>query len=83
MRLCGDVGPSVATVSCRAGPALRGEDMSDRPSQTIRTDVLVVGSGPVGCTFARKLVEAGRTVHMVEAGTQLSARPGEHQKNAA
>src|SRR5438309_11460503 len=56
--------------------------MSDQSRQTIRTDVLIVGSGPVGWAIARKLVEAGRTVHMVEAGTQLSARPGEHQKNA-
>ncbi|MFF0220444.1 GMC oxidoreductase [Streptomyces vinaceus] len=41
-----------------------------------------MGSGPLGAAFARRLVGAGRTVTMVEAGTQLSARPGENLKNA-
>jgi pyranose oxidase len=49
---------------------------------TITVDVLVVGSGPVGSTFARELVEAGKRVLMVEAGAALSQRPGEHLKNA-
>ncbi len=56
--------------------------MSTRPSRTIGVDTLIVGSGPVGCTFARRLVEAGRRVLMVDAGASLSARPGEHLKNA-
>jgi pyranose oxidase len=56
--------------------------MSARATENLEVDVLIVGSGPVGCTFARKLVEAGRSVHMVDMGTQLSRRPGEHLKNA-
>lgn len=48
----------------------------------IRTDVLIVGSGPLGCTFARKLTEGGMKVLMLDAGAQLSPEPGTHLKNA-
>jgi len=47
-----------------------------------QTDVLVIGSGPVGSTFARCLVPEGYRVVIAEAGAQQSARPGEHLKNA-
>ncbi|HWG97811.1 MAG TPA: pyranose oxidase [Pilimelia sp.] len=50
--------------------------------ETIRVDALIVGSGPVGCTYARELVGAGRRVLMVDAGASLSERAGEHLKNA-
>jgi len=52
------------------------------PIKNLEVDVLIVGSGPVGSTFARKLVEAGRSVYMVDTGAQHSRRPGEHLKNA-
>lgn len=38
--------------------------------EVIQTDVLVVGSGPIGATYARKLIDAGHKVLMVEAGSQ-------------
>ncbi|WP_254077077.1 GMC oxidoreductase [Streptomyces pacificus] len=44
-------------------------------------DVLIVGSGPVGASFARTLVGAGIDVLMVEAGAQLARRPGSNLKN--
>ncbi|KAK6513136.1 hypothetical protein TWF506_009302 [Arthrobotrys conoides] len=52
-------------------------------STTLRTDVLIVGSGPIGAIYARKLVEAGYKVLMVDAGAQESEIPGEHKKNIA
>ena len=56
--------------------------MGQQPAERVKVDVLVVGSGPVGATFARTLAEGGRQVLMVDAGPRLSARPGEHLKNA-
>src|ERR1700681_3445932 len=59
--------------------AARGQ-MANIDSQ--QTDVLVIGSGPVGSTFARCLVPEGYKVVIAEAGAQHSVRPGEHLKNA-
>ncbi|GGK06863.1 pyranose oxidase [Pilimelia anulata] len=50
--------------------------------ETIRVDALIVGSGPVGSTYARELVAAGKRVLMIDAGAALSERAGEHLKNA-
>jgi len=60
----------------------RGAPMSPDPQSSVHVDALIVGSGPVGCAFARRLVEAGRKVLMLDAGPKLSDRPGEHLKNA-
>ncbi|KAB8202115.1 hypothetical protein BDV34DRAFT_215768 [Aspergillus parasiticus] len=45
-------------------------------------DALIVGSGPIGATYAKYLVEDGKKVLMVETGTQESKIPGDHKKNA-
>ena len=57
---------------------MSGHDVKDE----IEVDVLVVGSGPLGATFARKLYEKGRSIFMIDAGAQLSKIPGWHLKNS-
>lgn len=47
----------------------------------LSTDVLVIGTGPIGSTYARILVAAGHDVVMVDAGAQLTAVPGAHMRN--
>lgn len=56
--------------------------LSNNSTPEVEVDVLVVGSGPVGCTFARKLHEKGRSIYMIDAGAQLSETPGWHLKNS-
>ncbi|SIO26879.1 pyranose oxidase [Singulisphaera sp. GP187] len=44
-------------------------------------DVLIIGAGPAGSTFARVLAQAGQKVLMLDAGAQFSDRPGRVLKN--
>ncbi|KAJ8082436.1 hypothetical protein PM082_008291 [Marasmius tenuissimus] len=44
-------------------------------------DVCIAGSGPIGATLARQLVDNGRSVVMVEIGDQDTRIPGAHKKN--
>ncbi|RVD89575.1 uncharacterized protein DFL_000578 [Arthrobotrys flagrans] len=60
-----------------------GIDYEPESTGTIRTDVLIVGSGPIGAVYARKLVDAGHNVLMVDAGAQETEIPGDHKKNAS
>jgi pyranose oxidase len=57
--------------------------MGANANETLQVDAFVAGSGPVGCTFARELVEAGKRVLVVDPGAQLSQIPGAHLKNSA
>jgi len=35
-----------------------------------QVDILIVGSGPIGATFAQRLVAAGKKVLMIDIGEQ-------------
>ncbi|XP_078673116.1 uncharacterized protein LOC144912135 [Branchiostoma floridae x Branchiostoma belcheri] len=56
----------------------------DRYDRRMQADVLIVGSGPVGSTFARELLDGNPdlSVLMIDSGAQLSKTPGEHLKNS-
>jgi pyranose oxidase len=50
--------------------------------EILEEDVLIVGSGPIGAVFARKLVDGGKSVLMIEMGEQGTLRIGDHKKNS-
>lgn len=43
-------------------------------SEAVFPDVVIVGSGPIGATYAREIIEAGHEVLMVEMGAQYVYR---------
>lgn len=59
------------------------ETLNDLPGASVAADLLIVGSGPIGATFARVISERApaATILMVEVGPQLTDRPGVHIKN--
>jgi len=40
-------------------------------------DILIVGSGPIGITAARRLAERGLRVTVIEAGSAITDPPGD------
>ena len=43
--------------------------------ETVKTDVVVVGSGPGGAAVARKMAAAGRSVCILEWGSDNADNP--------
>ena len=57
--------------------------MSQYPTPPSGPTIAIVGSGPIGATYARTLLEGlpdGRVI-MFEAGPQVTDRPGESVRN--
>ncbi|QRV94651.1 hypothetical protein RhiJN_22669 [Ceratobasidium sp. AG-Ba] len=61
------------------------EDLSPA-TKVISCDVFIAGSGPIGATFARKVLDAtedlNTTVYMADMGAQDSPIVGSHHKNS-
>lgn len=78
----------------RSGTTLRSKVTRTTASKMAadeKYDVVVIGSGPVGSTFARCLsasgeafgdLNGGKKVLMVDAGKKMSEKTGEHIKNS-
>ncbi|KAH9850973.1 hypothetical protein C2E23DRAFT_734045 [Lenzites betulinus] len=62
-------------------PPLPGPDRTP-PGLELKYDVVIVGSGPIGATYARELVEGGYNVAMFDIGEIDSGlKIGSHKKN--
>jgi choline dehydrogenase-like flavoprotein len=59
--------------------------MSQHPAPSYGPTIAIVGSGPIGATYARTLLEGlpDARVIMFEAGPQVTDRPGESVRNIA
>ena len=57
--------------------------MEQQRQKETSVDVLIIGSGPVGATFARVIADQSpeATILMIDAGPRLTQRPGLHVKN--
>ncbi|CAD5121134.1 unnamed protein product [Dimorphilus gyrociliatus] len=59
-------------------------NVSTDPIGSLETDVLIIGSGPIGATYARKILdESDAKVLMIDIGAFGSVVPGEHLKNTS
>ncbi|GIC92890.1 uncharacterized protein Aud_009365 [Aspergillus udagawae] len=52
--------------------------------RTLETDVLIVGSGPIGAVYARTITDADKSINvlMVDMGVQKTRLIGDHKKNS-
>lgn len=60
-----------------------GNYLTNEKASELNVDVLIVGSGPIGATFARVISESVPTavILMIDLGPQLTSCPGMHVKN--
>ncbi|KAI0265044.1 pyranose 2-oxidase [Gloeopeniophorella convolvens] len=74
-------GPDLQTTNLLAQEVRAPSDSDD--VEVVYADVFIAGSGPVGCTFARNILEKRpkTKIFMSEVGSQVSPELGYHQKN--